>query len=444
MSLRPPLLFVAPILPAQTGNGLAMRAGVLLDALARDFSVTLLIVPVAAGTATSRLSRFVTARTRRTVVLSLEGKLDSLWELCSRLLDSASRTAALAEYPRPALCRYATKPCLDELRATFSGQRFDAVHVVRSYLAPYVAPFLDGTATCTSLDLDDDEALTHRGLAALAARMGRSEEARIEVAEAAKYERHEAEWLGRFGLLVTCTADHAERIALAHPGSRVVIVPNTVRLPRLPIRRSADMKRVLFVGNLSYAPNVEGILRFALEVLPRLRAEHGRAVALRIAGSDPVPEVLALSKLPGVELVVNPESLARHYAWADLAVVPVAAGGGTRIKLLEAFAYGVPVVSTGVGAAGIAVEDGVHLLLADSSEQFADACADILGDGRLGASLAANARKLVEASYAHASAVRLIRRELGVGLRHRRDDRPGQRPHAPRALTPVRSRTRCS
>ena len=418
MSRRPSLLFVAPIMPAQTGNGLAMRAGVFLDALARDFSVTLLVVPVAAGMTALGASRFVAARTRRTVAVSLDGKLDSLWELSSRVRDPAARAAALAEYPRPAFCRYATKPCLDELRATFPGQRFDAIHVMRSYLAPYAAPFLSGASvTRASLDLDDDEALTHRGLAVLAERMGRSEEARLEAAEAAKYERHEAECLPRFGVLVACSADQAGRIALAQPESRVVIVPNTVRLPRRAIRRSGDTKRVLFVGNLSYLPNVEGIRSFALEVLPRVRAKLGGSVVLRIAGSSPGPEILALGSAPGVELVADPRDLAQDYASAELAVVPLHAGGGTRIKLLEAFAHGVPVVSTRAGASGIAAEDRVHILLADSSEAFADGCAEILADPRLGAGLAANARELVEASYAHASAVRTIRDGLAVEVR---------------------------
>lgn len=415
------MLFVAPIPPARTGNGLAMRAGVFLDAFAHDFSVTLLIVPVAAGTPGKHVSRFVAMRTRRVVVVSLEGKLDSLWDICSRIVRSTARAAALAEYPRPALCRYATAPCLNEVRAAFPNERFDVVHVMRSYLAPYAAPFILGASGATeitpSLDLDDDEALTHRGLAALADRTGRSDEARIESAEASKYERHEAEWLARFRMLITCTTDHAHQLAKAHPGTRVVTVPNTVRLPRavtarLPralIRLSGRTKHVLFVGNLSYSPNVEGIRRFALETLPRLRARLADAVILRIAGSSPTTDVLALTDLPGVELAANPTHMAKHYAWADLAVVPIEAGGGTRIKLLEAFAHGVPVVATRAGADGIAVADRVHLLLADSFEAFADACAEIFADARLRKRLSDHARELVKARYAHANGAQIIR-----------------------------------
>lgn len=416
MNRRPSLLFVAPILPALTGNGLAMRAGMFLDALARDFLVTLLIVPVAAGSTSCRFSRFVAARTRCVVVPSLDGKLDSLWELCSRVVDPAARGAALAAYPRPAMCRYATTRYINDVQTLLAGARFEVVHVMRSYLAPYAAPLVSGKFTSsspfTSLDLDDDEAATHRGLAALIERLGPAHEARIEAAEASKYERLESEWLPRFRRLITCTTEHAQRIGIDFPGSRVATVPNTIRLPPRTLRRPGAGKRILFVGNLSYLPNADGIRGFALDVLPRLRARLGGEVTLRIAGSAPGPDINALETLSGVELVANPVDLAKHYAWANLAVIPLETGGGTRIKLLEAFAHGVPVVATQVGASGIAVEHRTHLLLADSPATLADACAALLSDAQLSARLSANARRLVEARYAHASGVQIIRDEF--------------------------------
>lgn len=412
MGQQASLLFVAPILPAQTGNGLAMRAGVFLDALARDFLITLLIVPVAGG-ADTRATRFVTARTRKVVTLSLDNKLDPLWELCSRVRDPTARAAALADYPRPVLCRHATTPCLNEARMALSGGRFDVIHVMRSYLAPYAAPFLAGIGDTrspfASLDLDDDETTTHSGLAMLLERRGLGHEARVEAAEASKYERHEAEWLPHFQQLITCTAGHAQKIAHRYPHGRIATVPNTVALPRRISPRPASQGRVLFVGNLSYLPNIDGIREFALEVLPTLRRSLGNPPALRIAGSTPAPEVAALATLPGVELAADPADLAKHYAWANLAVVPLQAGGGTRIKLLEAFAYGVPVVATRTGAEGIAAEDRVHLLLADSPAALAEACSEVLSDAQLAGRLSASALRLVESSYAHERGVAIIR-----------------------------------
>ena len=423
MQGRRALLFVAPLMPAEGGNGLAMRAAMFLEGLARDFDVTLLVIPVAGGSAA--VSPFVRRRTRRVEVLALDGTTDALWDLSARIRDPAERAAALAAYPRPALCRHASAPCLEAVRTAIGGSRFDVVHVMRSYLAPYAAPFLvdgsDAPIAFASVDLDDDEARTHRRLSDLYAQHGQHDDARIAAAEADKYERHEAEWLPRFRLRIGCTREHALAATTTHLGGIPAVVPNTVALPwRMPAllgrRRERSGGNVLFVGNLSYFPNVEGIRHFALETMQALRSRSGRDISLRIAGSAPAPEVVALAAHPGVELVVDPPRLAGHYRWADVCVVPIAVGGGTRIKLLEAFAHEVPVVSTRLGAEGIAAENGEHLLLAERDDGFVDACLAVLSDRALAARLARNARRLVESRYSREAGVEMIRAAFAPAL----------------------------
>jgi glycosyltransferase involved in cell wall biosynthesis len=149
-----------------------------------------------------------------------------------------------------------------------------------------------------------------------------------------------------------------------------------------------------------------------MSVMPLLRTRFGAAARLRIAGSAPTDEVRALARRRGIELVANPPDLSKHYRWADIAVIPLRAGGGTRIKMLEAFAHGVPVVAGRIGAEGIAVEDRRHLLLADTPETFAQACMDMLRDKTMSAGIAKNARQLIEERYAHAVGVRAIRAAL--------------------------------
>ena len=95
MERRPALLFVAPILPAAGGNGLAMRAGVFLDALVQDFDVTLLVVPVA-GSAGAGSTGFAAGRARRVLTVALEGKVDPRWALLSRVAGADARATALA------------------------------------------------------------------------------------------------------------------------------------------------------------------------------------------------------------------------------------------------------------------------------------------------------------------------------------------------------------
>jgi glycosyltransferase involved in cell wall biosynthesis len=232
-----------------------------------------------------------------------------------------------------------------------------------------------------------------------------------------KYERHDAAWLPRFDRLIACTDAHERRLAAAYPQSRRAIVANSVALPqkgdreRHDIRDDAD-KHLLFVGNLSYRPNIDGIIGFVRDVLPRLHARFGNRVVLRIAGSVPVREIVALASAPGVELIADLPDLAAIYAWTDLAIIPLDAGGGTRIKLLEAFAHGVPVVATTVGAEGVYAQHETHLLIADGEIAFADACSLLLANREYANRLASKARDLVEARYSHDVGVRAIREAL--------------------------------
>jgi glycosyltransferase involved in cell wall biosynthesis len=284
------------------------------------------------------------------------------------------------------------------------------VVVLRSYMAPYAAPFLaprEGGSPLRVLDLDDDERLTHGRLAEMHERRGQSAEALLAAAEAAKYALHEDLWAPRFDLLLAVSEVHAAALELRHPGAGLRIVPNTVEVPAAVRRRPrAPALRLLFVGNLGYEPNVDAAIWLAREIVPRLRA-GGLPAELRLAGSHPAAAVAALAA-PNVELCADPADLAPHYAWADVALAPLRAGGGTRIKILEAFAARVPVVATAIGAEGLAVRDGEHLLIAGDAASLAAACRRLHDDADLVRHLAANALDLVRRRYARPAGLRRL------------------------------------
>jgi glycosyltransferase involved in cell wall biosynthesis len=180
----------------------------------------------------------------------------------------------------------------------------------------------------------------------------------------------------------------------------VYLVPNGVdcrAYESLPQgRRNAD-PLLLYVGTMSWEPNARAAVFLAETILPKVREQFPNC-RLRIVGRDPSADVLALGHRPGVEVAGRVSEMGSHLAEAALLAVPLEAGGGTRLKILEAFAAGLPVVSTPIGCEGIAATDGEHLVVADRA-RFADAVCQSLRDPAGLAKLAANARVLALERY---------------------------------------------
>ncbi|MEW9834370.1 glycosyltransferase [Mesorhizobium marinum] len=166
----------------------------------------------------------------------------------------------------------------------------------------------------------------------------------------------------------------------------VDVVPNGIprpeRIPAIlpaPADNSAGWPVLLFIGHLGYQPNVVAAERLAASILPSVRRAFPSA-RLILAGRSPHPRVAGLVALPGVELVENPHDLSTLYEQSHVAVVPLSSGGGTRIKILEAAAAGLPVVATPVGAEGLAFEHGDDILIADSDEELAACIVELCSD----------------------------------------------------------------
>ncbi|HEY4428385.1 MAG TPA: glycosyltransferase family 4 protein [Solirubrobacteraceae bacterium] len=162
------------------------------------------------------------------------------------------------------------------------------------------------------------------------------------------------------------------------PGARLRYVPNVVDVAAIrPVFPDVGGRRAVFVANFTYEPNFNG-LRFLLDrVFPRVWSELPDASLILIgAGLERPP-----SEDPRVQAMGFVDDLREAYASASCAVVPLLQGGGTPLKFVEALAYGMPVVATRRAAAGLAVQDGRHCLLADDEEHFAGALVRVLRDG---------------------------------------------------------------
>jgi glycosyltransferase involved in cell wall biosynthesis len=178
-------------------------------------------------------------------------------------------------------------------------------------------------------------------------------------------------------------------------GSKVAVVPNGVDLDLFRPSPVPVRPRIVFTASLQYGPNVDGAVWFAREIFPLVRARVPEAV-LVLVGLRPAAEVRALAADPGIELHADVPSTVPYISAARVAVVPLRAGTGTRLKALEYFAAGRPVVGTTIGLEGLGVVDGVHALVRDDPNSMADAIVQIIEDDRLAATVAGAARRLVE------------------------------------------------
>jgi polysaccharide biosynthesis protein PslH len=161
-------------------------------------------------------------------------------------------------------------------------------------------------------------------------------------------------------------------------GDRIHVIPNGYTSPTSPPERvPVSPARIGFVGNFGHAPNRDGIQWFIREVWPQLLRAHP-TLRLRLAGGGAGGlECLPAGQVDTLDWV---EDLEAEMATWSLAVVPIRFGGGTRVKLAEAFSRKCPVVSTPIGAFGYEVENRRELLLAETPAEFATACSNLLND----------------------------------------------------------------
>lgn len=199
---------------------------------------------------------------------------------------------------------------------------------------------------------------------------------------------------------VTVVCSDLDRRRLALP--RVAVLPNGYELSTevagTSARSAGGGAMFLFVGQLTYEPNRDAVAWFARDVLPLIRARRPDA-CFRVVGDHDADVVDGLRGIPGVELTGEVPDVTAELAQASVVVVPLRFGGGTRIKVLEAFAHGVPVVSTTVGCEGLDVENGRHVLLADDPSSMAAACLRLLDDEEGRTALRAQAGDLWQRRY---------------------------------------------
>lgn len=211
-----------------------------------------------------------------------------------------------------------------------------------------------------------------------------------------------------------CSRADKERLSNLAPDLRQLdVVPNPA--PKLENRDEGSahwVPHILFVGHLSYEPNVEAVLRLTKEIFPALRSHFPQA-CLTLAGRTPHRAIASIAAVTeGLELLANPPDLAPIYAAANLTIVPLRTGGGTRLKILEAMAYGVPVVASAKAVEGLDLTPGEEFLLADDNQSYVNAVKRFSSDPSIRSTICRAAQNYIQRAHSPNA----IRSAVGASL----------------------------
>ncbi|MCE5314981.1 MAG: glycosyltransferase [Armatimonadota bacterium] len=224
-----------------------------------------------------------------------------------------------------------------------------------------------------------------------------------------KFARWESAICRKFDTVITVSKTDRQLLLQAAPDLKnVQVVTNGVDIDHYnPNTRHPAPNALIYNGAMTYGANLDAIRYYAHEIYPLLR-ESEPDVKLHVTGRTDNVDLSGIADCPGVAFTGYIDDIRTILAASSVCIVPLRQGGGSRLKILEAMAAGVPVVSTNVGAEGIEAADRKHLLIADSPRDFADAILSVLSNESIASELSANARQLVEEKYSWSTLGRMF------------------------------------
>ncbi|MSP11797.1 MAG: glycosyltransferase [Chloroflexi bacterium] len=388
------ILFLTQVLPYPLDAGPKMRAYYVLRYLAARHNVTLVtfIRPGDPPYAVAHLRKYC----KQVITIPIHR---------SRLNDGLALVRSLAtRHGDPFLI---TRDWIPSMVATLrrllaDSIPIDAVHADQLWMAPYALLANERSSPGSDRRLILDQ---HNAVFQVPQRLAQGEAQPIKKMflqrEARLLARYEARVCARFNRVIWVTAEDRQalenlppyRQAALSASSIIPICVDPSELPFLPPSPAA--RSLLFIGGMHWPPNAAGVRWFGQHVWP-LVASQNSGVTWQVIGRNPPAE---LHHLPRITAPGYMADISQPWRESAIFIVPLHAGGGMRVKILEAWARGLPIVSTTIGAEGLEYRSGENILLADTPADFAAAVARLLSDQSLAASLSQAGRRTVEEHY---------------------------------------------
>lgn len=290
------------------------------------------------------------------------------------------------------VAKYYSKAMISELKK-LSAEKFDIIHCEHLHMAPMV-PRGQSRFVLDAHNVESQIASRY------AAAETNSAKKVLLSWNYKRLEQFEMDIVSNSDLVLAVSEEDRRTFTSFSPDSNVQVLENGVDVDFFKSINHQEHESLVFVGSMDWKPNIDGIDYFLNDILPIIRQSHP-GVTVAVVGKDPSPALIAraFTLETGVLVTGTVPDVRPYVENAAVCIVPLKIGGGTRLKVLEAFAMGKAVVSTSLGCEGIDCIDGVHLLIADDPEAFANAVTTLLKNSDLRKKLGSNARVLVEQKY---------------------------------------------
>jgi len=373
------ILVLSPFLPYPLSQGGKIRIFNIVKQLSRSHLITLVaIVDNRTDAQTSILQNFC----EDIIVVERPARL---WPDRLRFL--------LGRYPYNVI-RYESRALKEELNRLRKLRKFDLVQIEFSMMWQYAGIFKGIPVVLDAHNIEHNIIKQIRD-----AHDGAIKKAMYTLEENRLREKERQAW--RECDLCFAVSDREREIISSYPGNpdKVFTIPNGVDLERFHFYPKTRMdNQLLFIGGMDYIPNLDSAHYFLHEIFPLVQSKIP-AVKVDVVGRE-LWRIKNQKSLEAVQFHETVPDVLPFFRKADVLLVPLRYGAGTRIKILEAMAAGVPVVSTSKGCEGIEVVSGEHLMIADSPDSFALSVQRLLVDPGLKMTIMQNARHLVETKYA--------------------------------------------
>ncbi len=352
-----------PYLPYPPDTGGKIRSYYLLRALTARFDVDLYTVYHGKGPSEEHV-RALREHCRHTVLFHLRKS----W----RTRDLVWRT--LSPLPRAAH-HFHTSYSLEQAKQHLRDGDYDVLVADEICMTPYaeLAPDLPRVVSRQKVD--------HVHYREIATARPWGLEKVLDFIEATKLQRYERAKMPLYQACLACSEKDAQLIRQGAPEVPMVVIPNGVDLSTFVPSRHLGSRppTLLYVGAMDYYPNIDAVRFFFRNMYEPLRQAVPN-LGVQVVGHTPPPEIRQLAELPGVEVTGSVPDVRPYYEQATVFIVPLRLGGGTRLKIVEAMAMGLPVVSTTIGVEGLDVRPGENIVIADDAVSFTDGVLRLLRD----------------------------------------------------------------